>query len=95
MPSSRRPRDPRAIARELLAYLVEHPHAQDTVDGIVHWWLRPRGIEAEPDVVQQAVRALVDSRLLLEIHAPDGRLHYCVNGDRWDDVLARVENGAD
>lgn len=32
-----------SIARELLRYLVCHPDAKDTLDGIVQWWLRQQG----------------------------------------------------
>jgi hypothetical protein len=27
------------IASEILAYLAEHPDAQDTLNGIAQWWL--------------------------------------------------------
>jgi hypothetical protein len=27
------------IAREILAYLLDHPDAQDTLDGISQWWV--------------------------------------------------------
>jgi hypothetical protein len=49
---------------EILRYLVAHPDAKDTVDGIARWWIAPAG--HDPDrrewnrsVVQEAIDALV------------------------------------
>src|SRR5438094_9691459 len=35
------PTDPRlpSPAPEILDYLARHPDAQDTIDGILHWWV--------------------------------------------------------
>ena len=48
-----------SVIAEILRYLVAHPDAKDTVDGIARWWIaRPR--EAwRPDLVQDAIDDLV------------------------------------
>ena len=53
-----RPAATRLIAtqRALLLYLVEHPDAKDTVEGIVHWWLAP----AQADVAARTVNAALE-----------------------------------
>lgn len=53
----------RRVAREILAYLVRHPEAKDSLVGIGQWWLD------EPDrwsdvEVHRAVEALVKDGLL-------------------------------
>ena len=35
---------PGSLAYEILKYLVRHPQAQDTVEGIVEWWLMEQRI---------------------------------------------------
>ena len=85
---------PGGLERQLLAYMVEHPNAQDTLEGIAAWWLRPLGAEVSLEEMERTVGELVADGLLLQIRAPDGRAHYRVNPDRWDDVVARVNAGA-
>ena len=47
----------------ILRYLVTHPDAKDTVDGIARWWLGPQtgseGHRWNRDVVQEAIDELV------------------------------------
>lgn len=49
----------RAAAREILRYLVEHPDAKDTVEGILKWWLREEGAKWSEEEVQEAINFLV------------------------------------
>ena len=44
--------------------------------------------------MERTVAELVTGGLLLQIPAPDGRVHYRANPDRWDDIVARVNAGA-
>src|SRR5262245_39788913 len=47
------------MAFEILAYLVHHPKAQDTFEGIVEWWLLERYIERQRAAVEAAMEELV------------------------------------
>jgi hypothetical protein len=51
------------VTTAILRYLVAHPDAKDTVDGIARWWLAPRadrgGHQWNRDVVQEAIDELV------------------------------------
>ena len=47
------------IAREILAYLAEHPDAQDTLEGIVQWWLLERKIRYQTNIVKEILDDLV------------------------------------
>jgi hypothetical protein len=78
------------VGREILAYLRDHPNAQDTRDGIDQWWLAERGIACDPDAVQPAIDGLVRRGLLVEIHASDGRVHYRLNAARRDEIAAML-----
>ncbi len=50
------------VIAEILRYLIEHPDAKDTIEGITRWWIppqRPRGGEWKREVVQGAMDELV------------------------------------
>jgi predicted urease superfamily metal-dependent hydrolase len=68
------------IAREVLAYLTEHPGAQDTLEGIVEWWLLDQAIREWTKNVREALMELVAEGLVIERNGRDGRTHYRVNG---------------
>lgn len=60
--------------RELARYLIEHPLASDTAEGIARWWLGEAG--AEPWRLQPALDWMKASALLEETVAADGRRRY-------------------
>jgi hypothetical protein len=68
------------IAREILAYLAEHPCAQDTLEGIVEWWLLDQAIRNWTKNVRDVLMELVAEGLVIERKGRDGRTHYRVNG---------------
>ena len=74
------------VAREILAYLSEHPHAQDTLEGIIGWWLLQRQIENQTRAVKQTLGELVKQGLVLEIHAQDSRVHYRLNLAKREEI---------
>ena len=76
------------IAREILAYLADHPEAQDTLDGIIQWWLLERKIKYQTDIVRQALAELVAKEFLLECKARDEGIHYRMNQNRYDEMQA-------
>jgi hypothetical protein len=53
-------------AREVLAYLNEHPDAQDTLDGITQWWLLQGRSKNRVDV-EKALGELVRQGMVMEI----------------------------
>ena len=70
------------LARHILRYLREHPEAQDTVEGIMMWWVSERAIKHWLPHVRKSLTALV-SRGYLEKHtAADGRVFYRLNQSR-------------
>lgn len=79
------------IAREILAYLAEHPDAQDTVEGIVEWWLLEQKIQRHTAQVKEALAELVTKGLVLEHKGRDGRFHYCANRRRSGEIHALLK----
>ena len=72
--------DEAEIERQIRAYLAAHPDAHDTIEGIVEWWLLEQQIQHSSLKVAKVLRALVEKNVVQELHAPDGRVHYCLKG---------------
>jgi hypothetical protein len=68
-----------AIARDILAYLVEHPHAQDTLEGIVQWWLLEQEIARRTLEVKATLDQLVEQGLVVARRGADERVRYQIN----------------
>jgi hypothetical protein len=70
------PRPPSAL--EILLYLENQPHAQDTLDGVLDWWLvRNRMVKVSE--VKAALRKLVEDDWLLVRRTVNGRVLYRLN----------------
>ena len=69
------------VALKILRYLNENPHAADTADGILEWWLFKQSIREEQIVVEQALSVLEEQNLILCVKSADGRKHYYLNAD--------------
>jgi hypothetical protein len=82
-------RDP-CLSDDLLAYLAEHPHAQDTLEGIVEWWLMEQRIVNQTAKVREALDELVEGRLILERQGKDSRTHYRINRQKTKEIIARI-----
>jgi hypothetical protein len=67
------------IAQEILAYLAEHPLAQDTLEGIMHWWLLEQQIKHSTLEVQAALGELAAQGWVVERKGKDGGVHYRIN----------------
>lgn len=67
------------VVREILRYLVKHPAAKDTLEGIARWWLDRQQVERSVEEVVHSVRLLVSRGLILERHRKTGRPYYQVN----------------
>ena len=81
------------VAQELLGYLARNPDAQDTLEGILEWWLLEEKIRRRAFEVREALAELVKSGLLRERKGKDERVHYRVNRRRYEELTA-AEHGA-
>ncbi len=53
-------------AREVLGYLLTHPDAEDTLEGIARWWLERGRIERTIAEVGESLEDLLARGLILE-----------------------------
>ena len=81
------------IAHEVLAYLAEHPEAQDTLEGIIEWWLLEREIKRQTALVKESLGDLVAAGLVLECPGGDRSVRYQVNRARLREIRKLIEKG--
>jgi Fe2+ or Zn2+ uptake regulation protein len=74
------------IGKEILTYLVEHPDAHDTVEGIVEWWLMERQIKFQTVRVKEALSELVAKELILKHNGTDAHTHYRINQRKYEEI---------
>lgn len=67
--------DKSRIAREILSYLSAYHDAQDTLDGIVQWWLRERKSDQHATLVKEVLGDLVTQGLIEKIRV-EGQTPY-------------------
>ena len=69
----------RRVSDEILAYLIEHPEAQDTLEGITEWWLLEQRIRGAVAEVDEAIHELVANELVVSRQCADRRIYYGLN----------------
>lgn len=67
------------VAYRILAYLLENPNAQDTIEGIIEWWLLDRLTRSNITTVKESLEKLVAAGLILENRGEGPRIYYKIN----------------
>ncbi|HME41663.1 MAG TPA: hypothetical protein VKF36_01140 [Syntrophorhabdales bacterium] len=75
----------------ILSYLAEYSGAQDTLDGIIEWWLLERHVKYQIARVRDALRALVKDGLVLEHRMQNLPTRYGVNRDKVAEIRKILE----
>jgi hypothetical protein len=75
----------------ILSYLLEHPDAEDTVEGIVGWWLLKEEVKRRTSDVQEALQDLIEHDLVLQRVGPDQRNRYLLNSGKQSEVEALLK----
>lgn len=70
------------IGYRILKYLVENPNAQDTLEGIVEWWLLDRLTISNLKKVKEALSQLVSAELVVERQGKESRTYYKINSQK-------------
>lgn len=76
------------IAYRVLRYLAENPNAQDTLEGIVEWWLLERLSPNRATRVKEVLADLVLAELVLERKGKDSRAYYKINPLKLEEITA-------
>jgi hypothetical protein len=83
------------IAVEILSYLEENPEAQDTLDGVIQWWLLERKIRYQITLVKEALSQLVKEGWVLEKESLDSPTRYQVNQQRREEIRTLLKGRAE
>lgn len=70
------------LCTALKRYLATHPHAADTVPGILACWLPPGAFPQATHDIDAALARLVAERWLVERPLPGGSILYAANPER-------------
>ena len=77
-------------SHKILAYLMDNPDAQDTLEGIVDWWLLQQDIKQNVALVRKSVDGLIQKGFLLERQGIDRTKYYQLNRDRLAEISALI-----
>ncbi len=81
---------PTNISKDILSYLARHPNAQDTIEGIVEWWLLEQRILRQTAQVRKGLAGLIEAGLVIERKGRGGRSHYRVNRRKMKTIKAML-----
>ena len=84
----------REIAREILAYLADHPDAHDTLDGIVQWWLPEQEFKYRVALVNEAIAELLQDGWVTARKGQDSRTYYRINEEKRNEVKRLFNQGS-
>jgi hypothetical protein len=73
------------VSRGILQYLVEHPDAKDTIEGILKWWL-PDGRVWKRGEVQEALNLLTSKEWLTRRGTVPSKEIYGINKNRLQEI---------
>ncbi len=73
--------DIEALAAMIRGYVLEHPNAADTVEGVARWWVGGDASDAWLRRVQGAIEQLIDQHMMARRTLRDGTVIYERNRD--------------
>ncbi|NUO07652.1 MAG: hypothetical protein HUU08_03075 [Candidatus Brocadia sp.] len=75
-----------SIMQEIVAYLSEHPDAEDTLEGVAEWWLLKQKVRHKTREVKKSLSEMVAQGLLLEQKGQDNHIYYRINRSKYDEI---------
>jgi len=74
------------VAADVLTYLLAHSEAEDTIEGIVDWWLLEEKIKHRKKEVQAVLDELVARALITTRKSEDSRVRYRINERKVSEI---------
>jgi hypothetical protein len=79
------------VGEEILQYLIDHPNAQDTLKGIVTWWILERTIKHQTALVKNVLDQLVADGLIIAQQGSDSQIHYKINRRQRKKIISLLQ----
>jgi hypothetical protein len=76
----------RNTVHRILRYLVRNPKAQDTLEGVVEWWLMDKYTEENVLRAEAALEKLVSADLILQRRGKESRIYYKINPQKLKEI---------
>jgi len=80
------------LADEILRYLIDHPNAQDTLKGVVTWWLLEPTIKRRTALVKEVLDKLADDGLVIAQQGMDSQTLYKLNRRRRRKIVSLLQH---
>lgn len=74
------------IARRILNYLDENPDAQDSIEGILQWWLLERVVHYEKIRVEEVIDDLVSRQFIIARQSAGLPIIYSLNPSKLEEI---------
>ena len=81
----------RLITQDILSYLLEHPAAEDTIEGIAEWWLLEEKIKRRTNQVQEVLDELAREGLIIANESKDSKIRYRINKLKEKKIRAMLD----
>jgi hypothetical protein len=82
----------RIVIRKILFYLIKHPDAKDTIDGILKWWVPDIHRGWREEEVRQALGFLTSKGWLTARKIAASQKVYGLNKDKLLEIKEYLEN---
>ena len=82
---------PEQTSFEILTYLKNNPDAQDTLEGVVEWWVFQQKIQSHAGRVERALGDLVNRGYVMMRKGTDSRAHYRINRRRLGEIESLLQ----
>jgi len=87
------PRDELVVG--ILRYLLAHPRAKDTIDGIEKWWLPKNTSPEKKRRIEETLNRLASNGWLVARSSPQSETIYSLNENSLDEIRAFLEADPD
>jgi hypothetical protein len=79
------------VERLILAYLARNPTAEDTVDGILQWWLVHQEIRFRMREVEAALAELTYRGFVIQKIGEDLSVRYRINPNEYEEIQSSLD----
>jgi len=82
-------------AQAILDYLRRNPEAQDTLEGIVQWWLPEQRFTPRVATIKEALQELIDAEFISEHRGKDTQVSYRITTLGLREADAKLSGNSD